>query len=75
MKAFLDLIGVLLVFNSSGVSKSINMIERGNRIFKEVLTRGLEEWDSGLTKGVHIVNSRIIQHLRYLSNKIQFGTL
>ena len=60
MKAFLDLIGVSLIFSSSGVSKSIDMIKRGNRILKEVFTRGLEKWDRGLAKSVYVINSRII---------------
>jgi len=70
MKAFLNSTGVLLIFSSSNTSKSTGMIERGNRILEEILARGLEEWDNGLAKGVHTVNGRIIQHLRYSPNEI-----
>ncbi len=70
MKIFLDLTGVLLVFSPSGASKSTDMIERGNWILKEILTRGLEEWDNNLTKNIYTVNGRIIQHLRYSPNEI-----
>ena len=43
IKTFLDLIGVSLIFSPSGASKSTDIIKRGNRILKEIFTRGLEK--------------------------------
>ena len=73
LRTFLKSEGVNFRYGPSGSSKSMGMVERGNRVLEDVLRKSSQEWDVSLPSSTGSVNERIIQHLGYSPIEILIG--
>lgn len=55
--------GIALAFSLSGALQRIGMVEIGNRLSEDVLRKAGDDWEEGLNRSTHALNSRIIWHL------------